>query len=429
LKANQPHGSSTPAHSLPLRRMAAILNRYFALLVLLSYVLLHTLYHRVPADSASPSWSGENYHIAASIVQGKGFANPFPHLESGASAWVAPPLPYLLAGVFWLVGTKTPAAAWLAIFLQSLLFAGTLWLLYLIVQRTFSANCAKAATLIWLISPNRIGLTSIYFVSEVGFSTFGVLLAIVMLIRFKDNPTTKGAALAGLAIGFAILCLPVMVLALPLYACALYVRASVRPARAWVAPILACALSVGVLAPWLVRNYIVFREFVFIKSNIGVALYVANSKIGYYDFPSEAEQGLLRRMGEIPYNRYSRQRALAWIRGHRKEFLARCLTRTLAFWVANPVKGLKRTIWNLYQIPFLAISALGVWRHWHRSPVTAFCIAILIVVPGVYYLTSFGDQQRYRLPFEALLTIFASAVLIPSLPRNRELRSTTLASI
>lgn len=412
--------------------IVGFLNRHFAILVFLSYVALHGLYHRVPADSGSLSWSGENHNIAASIVQGKGFADPYAPLETGPSAWVAPPYPYLLAGVFWLAGTKTPAAARLGILLQSLLFAGTLWLLYLITQRVFSTNCAKLATFIWLISPNRIGLTSIYL-SEVGFSTFSLLLAIFAFLRFTDTPTWRAAALAGLAIGFAILCLPVTALIFPCYAWAIYTLARRRSLQPLVAPVMAIMLCLTILAPWLIRNYVVFGTVVFIKNNFGRVLYSENNNDGNRVmtslYNSRAERDLLQRTGEIAYAHYSLQRALAWIRGHKKEYLVRCVRRGLAFWVANPATGLKRWVWHLYQILFLASSAVGVWRHLRRSPVTILCCAILIVVPSIYYLTTGFDSHRLRLPFEALLTIFASTALTRSLPGRREPRSTSLASI
>ena len=413
-------------------KIVDFLNRHFAILLIISFAAIHLLYHRLPADSSSPSWSGENHNIAASIVLGKGFADPYAPLETGPSAWVAPPFPYLLATVFWLAGAKTPAAARLGILLQTLLFAGSLWLLYLIVQRVFSTNCAKLATFIWLISPNRIGLTSIYL-SEVGFSTFSLLLAIFALLRFTDTPTWRAAALAGLAIGFAILCLPVMVLTLPFYARTIYTLARRHIPHPFIPPVIVLTLCVAVLAPWLVRNYVVFGTFVFIKSNFGQVLFNANRNDGdiviLSQYTSKAERELFQRMGEITYTRYSRHRALAWIRGHKKEYLVRCVRRGLAFWVANPATGLKQWVWHLYQIPFLVSATLGLWRHWRRSLVMTLCFAILLIVPSVYYLTGGFDPHRLRLPFEALLTTFASTALTRSLPGHREPRSTTLASI
>ena len=382
------------------------------MLVLLCYVALHALYHKVPVDSSTPYyWGTENHNIAASIAEGKGFADPYDPLETGPSAWVAPPFPYLLAGVFWLAGTKTVAAARLGIFLQILLFGGTLWLLYSIVQRLFSTSCAKLATLIWLVRPNRIGLTSSHL-SEVGFSAFSPLLAVFAFVRFEETPTRKAAALAGLAMGFAILCLPVMVLALPFFAYALYALAR-RALHPWAGPLLALVLCLAVFTPWIIRNYVAFGTFVFVKSNFGHTLYDANRDDSGNTVPSlytsEGERHLMQRMGEVAYTRYSLQRAMAWIRNHKKEFLARCVRRALAFWVVNPATDVKRWIWYLYQIPLLATSALGLRRHWQRNPATTLCFAILVIVPSVYFVTGYAEQHRFRLPFETLLIMFASA--------------------
>jgi hypothetical protein len=136
-----------------------------------------------------------------------------------------------------------------------------------------------------------------------------------------------------------------------------------------------------------------------------------NERVGKGDtYPNTDphERELMQQMGEIACNRYPLQWGLAWIRAHKKECGARCLSRALAFWVVNPAAGLKRWVWNLYKIPLRVSAAVGVWQQWRRSPVTTPCFAILLIVSVVYYLTDTFDAHRLRLPFEALLTIFAS---------------------
>jgi len=403
-------------HPIPRRRIVDFLGGHFLFVVIVSYAIIHLLHFHFSSPPLGEFyfWAGESGSIASSIVQGKGFANPYPQVETGPSAWAAPLFPYLLAAIFRAVGTKTVAAAYLGIVLQCLLYAGTLWLLYRIVQRTFSTACARFATLIWLINPNRIGLTS-KILSGVCLATLTLLLAILALIHFRDNPTRRAAALAGLAIGFAILCRPTMALALPFYAYSLYALAKPRLTMAWVAPIVACAICIGVLAPWMVRNYVVFGKIIFIKSNLGQVLYSANNpgggNVDTYVYSSLHRRELLRRMGEIAYNRYALQQGLAWIQGNKTAYLERSVKRAVTFWVANHATGVKRWVWSLYQIALLVSAVVGTWRHWSRSPVTTLCFAILLIVPSVYYLTGVFDPHRLRLPFEVLLTIFSSAAL------------------
>jgi 4-amino-4-deoxy-L-arabinose transferase-like glycosyltransferase len=399
-----------------MRRMVDCLSRHFLLVVIVSYTTIHLLHFHFSAPPLGEFyfWAGESGSIASSIVQGKGFANPYPQMETGPSAWAPPLYPYLLAAVFRVAGIRTAAAAYLGIVLQCLLYAGTLWLLYRIVQHTFSTVSAQLATLIWLINPDRIGVTS-KTLNGVCLATLTLLLAILALIHFKDTPERKAAALAGLALGFAVLCNPVMVLAVPFYAYFMYVLAKSRPTLAWVAPVLVCTICLGVLAPWIVRNYVVFGKFIFIKSNLGRVLYRGNNpgggNVDTNVYSSQHERELLHQMGEIAYNRYALQRGLAWIQGNKTAYLERSVKRAVTFWVTIHARGLKRWIWDLYQIALLVSAAVGLWRHWGRSPVTTLCFAILLVVPSVYYLTFFFRPHRYRLPFEVLLTIFSSAAL------------------
>ena len=218
-----------------------------------------------------------------------------------------------------------------------------------------------------------------------------------------------------------------MVLALPFYAYSLSTLAKPRLNMARVAPIVACAICIGVLAPWMVRNYVVFGKVVFIKSNLGQVLYTGNNpgggNVDTYAYSSQHERELLHQMGEIAYTRYSFDRALAWIRGHKKAYLERSIKRAVRFWVANHATGVKRWVWSLYQVFLLVSAVVGIWRHWSRSHVTTLCLAILLVVPIVYYLTSVFDPHRLRLPFELLLTIFASAAM--SSARRRRAEATT----
>jgi hypothetical protein len=142
-----------------------------------------------------------------------------------------------------------------------------------------------------------------------------------------------------------------------------------------------------------------------------------------YVYSSQHERELLHQLGEIAYTRYSFDRALAWIRGHKQAYLEGSVKRVFAFWWANPATGVKRWVWCLYQVFLLVSAVVGIWRHWSRSPVTILCLAILLIVPIVYYLTAVFDPHRLRLPFELLLTIFASAAM--SSARRRRAEATT----
>ncbi len=410
-----PRQRSRLSCSLVPRGILDFLTRHFLPLLISSYLAIHAVYHHYhpPRLAEFSFWAGEAGSIATNIAMGKGFANPYPQIDTGPSAWVSPLYPYVLAAIFRIAGIKTSAAATLGLSLQVLIYAGTLWVLYRIVQRTFSTSCAQVATLIWLINPNRIGLTS-RVLSGVGLTILTLLLTILALIHFKKAPTRNAAMLAGLAIGSAILCRPEMALAFPFYAYVLYGAVRRPPREAILAVACAFLACIAVVAPWTVRNYLVFRQLVFIKSNFGVQLHVGNSDLEQIDtqlIAAPHERSLMQRMGEIEFARYSRQRAIEWIRGHKMDFLVRCIRRGLAFWITNPARDWKRWVWSPYQVLLLGASAVGVWREGRRSPVTMFCVVVLLLVPVPQYLVGAFSPHRYRLPFEVVLAIFASAAV------------------
>jgi hypothetical protein len=397
----------------PISRIVDLFDRRFLFIVIFASIIIPLAHYEVPQLDEFYFWAGENGSIATSIVLGKGFANPYPQVETGPSAWVAPLFPYLLAAVFRVAGTQTAEAAYVAIFLQCMISAGTIWLLYRIAQRTFSTACARIAILLWFINPARVMFTS-HFLSEVGLSTLTLLLAVLALMKFRDSPTWNVAA-AGLAFGLAVLCLPVLVLAVPFYLYSLYAMGRSRLSAAWIAPTLAFAVCIAVLTPWLARNYVVFGRFIFIKSNVGHVLYMGNSdRVGERDlYPHTApqERDLMRQVGESAYASQSFSRGVAWIRDHKKEYAMRFIDRAFGFWVTNLETDVKWWLWSVYQILLLAGAAVGAWRHWRRDPVTTLCCAVLISVPIAYYMTAVYDAPRLRLPFEPLVAMFASSAV------------------
>lgn len=422
MQTDPPNRRSSKESRIPSVRVAQFLDRYFLLLVAFIYATLHLLHYSYnpPQLNNFSFWGGENGSIASSIAQGKGFTNPFPRAETGPSAWVAPPFPYLLAAIFRIAGTQTEAAAHLGLFVQWLIYGASLGLLYQIVHRTFSDTSARCAVLIWLFNPTRIGLTS-KLLSEVCITIVAILLAIYALIRFQQNSTQRAASLAGLAMGFAVVCLPTIVVAFPFYIYAFYRVAKNHMTLKWFSPAAVCALCIVVLTPWMVRNYVVFGKFVFVKSNFGQVLFASNnervSPWESYTYVDVTEKALLQQMGEIAYNRYSLLRGLAWIATHKYEYALRCLKRIPAFWLENPATGIKSRVWLTYQVLLLMSAVIGLWGHWRRTPVTAFCFVMLLAVPSVYYLTGVPDGHRLRLPSDPLLAIFASGVLAKFLRR------------
>jgi len=93
------------------------------------------------------------------------------------------------------------------------------------------------------------------------------------------------------------------------------------------------AVAILVVSPWTVRNYIQLHQFVPIRDNLGVELYIANNDMARPSFfenmpsflqrhpaASVEEARVARAMGEAAYSESRRAIAESWIRTHPARF-------------------------------------------------------------------------------------------------------------
>src|SRR5579884_723100 len=94
-------------------------------------VLSVALVQRSAFGPHSPLWNTgpEMVNVATSIVHGHGFGSPF-GVETGATAWLPPLYPYLIAAVFRIAGVRSTASALILLSLQALFSALTCIFIY-----------------------------------------------------------------------------------------------------------------------------------------------------------------------------------------------------------------------------------------------------------------------------------------------------------
>src|ERR1700687_1473938 len=81
--------------------------------------------------------AAENFNIARSLVAGEGFADPFPG-RRGPTAWMAPALPTILAGLLWVCDGSRDAVMAGGVFLQVSVLIGTGLLVVALALKTTS---------------------------------------------------------------------------------------------------------------------------------------------------------------------------------------------------------------------------------------------------------------------------------------------------
>lgn len=208
------------------------------------------------------------------LADGKGFISPFQSILKGVTVPTAehPPFYSVVLAGFAKVGLGSSDAQRLT---GSLFGAGTLVTIGAITRRLAGNRAALIAVALGAAYPVLIAADGA-LMSE---SLFGFLVALTLLaaLRLRDEPSVGRAVALGAVAGLAAQTRGEALFLLPL----VLVPALRRPGgvKAAAAALLACVV---VLAPWTIRDWIVFDRPVIIATNSGTATGGANCRVTYY---------------------------------------------------------------------------------------------------------------------------------------------------
>lgn len=358
----------------------------------------------------------ETGRVARSLATGHGFGNPL-YAPSGPTAWLAPIYPGILAAIFKLLGVYSAASAIAILTFNSLVSALTCVPIFFAARRCFDERTAWFAGWLWALFP-----VSVYMAANWVWDSCLSLLIFTTLVwlalEFSEpKPLVAWIGYGGLW-GLAALTNPTLLAALPfLLGWNLYQshRSGHRFALKAAAPALAC---IAVMSPWLVRNYSVFHEFVFVKDNLWLEVKVGNNPTQLHWWNEDAhpsrnmgELGELIRQGEASYMAEKKQQSLEFIEHHFASYLWLCFRRFIYWWtgfwsfrisylVTEPMDPV-----NIVFSCLLTIAAvLGLRRAFlNRSDVLIPHAAILLSVPFIFYLTHPFPTYRHLIDSELVL--------------------------
>jgi hypothetical protein len=308
----------------------------------LSVVAAAALIHNAPVLAPGMFDWAEPGNVAAALVQGRGFSDPFDG-GTGATAWVSPVPVWIEAAVFLAFGIKTAASAkaLLVLIVAGIAGANALIVAALEPFGKWMGGAASAAFLAYCVFLPGGPLTVL---SEAWLDILlsaALLWAVMGCLRSpgpRANATLVVVAFvaplenAGLAVG-AGLC----VLALGWRA--------VRGRRSCTLPVAAAAAAVAAVACWSMRNEAALGRLVPLKSNSWFELHLANvdsadglprmetvlRRLPFFDV---AEFRRYSELGEIPYVDSFKAPALAAIKADPAHFaanIARRLSAAIAF--------------------------------------------------------------------------------------------------
>ena len=436
MQANLPGATETKRFRAP----AALFWAAFGLRVAVILVG-HT--YRIRPDDAHFDFGFEAGRIARSLVAGQGYANPFNGI-SGATAWLPPAFPLLLALTFRLFGVYSRGAAIAILVLNSFFSALVAPAVYEIAARCFDAHglarCTsrKAAPValwsawLWAVYPGALQY-AVHWVWEMSLTVCLFSWTMVLALRLRGTGGTaepRGQrwalwALMGLLWGLVALSNASLLLMYP--ASLVWVlwpnllttghRRRLRGQAAGLA--LAVAMFAAVLTPWVVRNERTLHAFVPARSNFGIELWHSSQFAENGPFPwggampmsaHDPEFQRYIRLGELRYAREKGELAKRNLRARPDLFVRYTLQRVQFFWFSTPHPEDRHQATEYlrvlqYAAPSLAglLGLLLMIRR--RVPGAGLFAAAFALVPLVYYAVTV--QPRFRHPLEPLITICA----------------------
>ena len=353
--------------------------------------------------------------LARSLLDGRGYSftakwYPFTPADTPTAHWSFI-YPLYLAGVYAVTGYH-PLVARL---LQGAVGGALLcFLVYKIGRRVVNedtglVSAGLAAVYGYFIYYNVALMTETFFFVL-------VLLTLHLSIELKENPTLARWVLLGLALGLASLLRQTILLFVPFLILWLFWDLKKDGIRWWyfTVPLVVVIL---LIAPWTLRNYLVYHQFLLLNSNAGYALFASNNPNLGTDWSNDEVvvpvPEALAGQNEAELDRALTQRGIEYILKDPNRYLWLTLDKTLEyfkFWPSSEsgqMSNLVRVLsFGLY-LPFMVLGlgfSISRWRNY--VPLYLF----IVIHTGIHLLS--WPAPRYRLTVDAVLMVFAGLALI-----------------
>jgi hypothetical protein len=359
---------------------------------------------------------GETTDIAASIAKGRGFSSPFGNDYTGPTAWIAPIYPYFLAFVFRCFGIMTHASSIVIFAVQSAFSALTVIPILGIARPTVGKQAGVWAAWTWALFP-WFSKWSVSWLWEISLSTLLFALLFWYALSLAENSSVRRWIGFGALWGFALLVNPALAVLLPISIAWCGYSLHGRK-QEWMKPALAAIVTcIIAISPWLVRNRVVFGQWVFLRDNFGFEFALGNYHAsfgrgwgGRHPMGNPREYARYKQMGEIAYVAAAQKQALKFVHDSPGEFVSLTANRLAYFWDGSAMHYRPPVAWYWVPSSFPVISFLllpGLLVS-HRQKVFGWWMffGAVLSYPMPYYLTF--SQVRYRHVIEPLILLLAA---------------------
>ena len=383
-----------------------------ALVARLLYIVITQSYQQIDIDHLGVV--NEMERLGASLAAGHGFSSPYV-VDTGPSAWTPPLYPWVISLAFRAFGAYSYTSGFALLVFNSIFSALTSWTIYRIARRVFNETVAVWSGWTWVLLPYSI-YWSVHWIWETSLTAFLLGLVFMLTLEMEGDDRLSSWFKYGLLWGIIGLTNTSPLAWLPFSGCWLAYKLHRQGKRFVVPAVFGAAVFWMTLMPWLIRNYRVFGEPVFVRDNFGNEFRAGNNpqaegwmEGNYHAGANPNLLHLFQQIGEPAMNAEQANDAKAWIAQHPQKFVVLCFRRFFFYWAGIPRTGLEQVKNFLFLLSsLLALGGLLLALK-RRVPGRFLFASLLLSYPVVYYLTF--PTPRYRHPIDPELVILAVFLL------------------
>ncbi len=371
-----------------------------------------------PSIDLNNIWQlGAEYnHIALAILKGRGFSDPFGAF-TGPTAWMPPVLPLILVCFHTVSNGSLLMTTVLFVILSNLILFWVGACLIKYANKTWGINSGWRILVIYSL---LLFLNFHWFFQATHDPPFiaGAFMLICLLANkiFKEGLSKNNLLIwSGISSFFPLLnpSLGLVWVSIHLY----LLKSSIKSKQNLKIWGLAFLIFTVPTMGWTARNYIVFKKFIPVKSNLFYDAYQANAIsqngiLTFEVFDSHPYKSISRKdcdygkLKETEYNEKYKRKFLYDLKNTPYEYVNRTLNRALAIYFIYPPKYFnERSIIYFIFYPFLGFSILLFFSNLKRTnPLERIsCASILIFFLPYVLITFYGRYYSYAIGPETLL--------------------------
>ncbi len=314
------------------------------------------------------------------------------------------------------------------LFVQMIFLALTCTIIYGIAKDIFDKNVGKVASVLCMLHPGML-FYSTRKLHELTMVSLLFSLLMLTILKLAKDLTYKKSVVIGALIGVCILTRASVVLFLvPLLLWLWWDRGALRLTRELLTKSIIIVFTAAlVISPWVLRNYYVHREFVFIQTptiNIWVG---NNSHASGSNFAPDGRRVLdmmpkdfvekVYRADELGQARIFKKEVYDFIREQPLRFVTLFFKKVYYFWWFSPSAGLQypRFFLSVYKglyVAYFLLFIVGLYSVMTRvAQVNLKKVSLLVVfLLSITVMQSlFYVEGRHRWAVEPLILIFSAA--------------------